>query len=379
MNNPSLEEVLKDIKRQAKISRKRSQYIKVKKLDRTFMETADDGAQFNSQDYQDKGVVLGVYGIEDWILGTIIKNRYLKSFSSTQLDGTWLTEASFDLNTWVKNTFSKYIFFTANVVVAYEKDDSVIKIRYGRGKIEVEISANPEHAFYWHNVFDTTFKKAENLIQWVYNTNGDEITVPLKYRPAIRSAYPWINKNYKNVADYIDEYIDSDANVLILIGPPGTGKTSFIKNLIYRSKADAKVAYDPKVMMDDGFFAGFIADDTRFLVMEDADEFLQARSEGNTMMHKFLNLSDGLISAADKKLVFSTNLENVSDIDEALMRPGRCFDVLEFRALNRDEALDVHEEIGLTTDLADGNKFTLAEIFSKQPSGKVSIKRKIGF
>jgi ATP-dependent 26S proteasome regulatory subunit len=105
---------------------------------------------------------------------------------------------------------------------------------------------------------------------------------------------------------------------------------------------------------------------------------LAKREDGNTMMHRFLNVSDGLISAQDKKMVFSTNLPSVKDIDSALLRPGRCFDVVEFRPLTRKEALLITEELGLS--LPDGAEFTLAELFNVQPSGAAkSLGKKIGF
>lgn len=154
--------------------------------------------------------------------------------------------------------------------------------------------------------------------------------------------------------------------------------TTFIKNLIHQAKSNAKVAYDEKVMTSDSFFASFIEDDCGFLIMEDADTFLAKRKDGNTMMHKFLNVSDGLVSAADKKLVFSTNLENISDIDDALLRPGRCFDVINFRPLSRVEALKVIEEVGVGT-LPDKEEITLAEIFSSQPSAKNQKRKTLGF
>ncbi len=327
----------------------------------------------------DGPVVLGVYGAEDWVESDMRRTAYKEGRTLVQLDGTWLTNADFDLGVWAKALSVQYMFYGANSVTCYMPDGCHIKVKYGRGKIEVEIIGDPMNADIWYGYFDSTFKKAENLIQWIYNSQGHEISVPLNFRPAIRAAYPWIDSSYTDITDYIDEYIDSDASVLILIGPPGTGKTTFIKNLIHRSKANAKVAYDPKVMMEDSFFAGFIGDDTRFLVMEDADEFLRSRTEGNTMMHKFLNVSDGLISAADKKLVFSTNLPNLDDIDEALMREGRCFDVLQFDPLTRDQAQAVLDEVKSDRVLPDGNRFTLAECFSSRPSGKGFKRRKIGF
>lgn len=384
---PTAAQIDREIKRENRGPRRRpgaGAKIRVRNLSKMGAETHNDDAHLfdgpeATGDQSEGPVVLGVYGAEDWIFSTITKNRYLNPGSTVQLDGTWLTDASFDLAEWAKETFNKYMFFGANSVTGYECEGTVIKTKYGRGKIEVEITGEAEDAGIWYGYFDAQFRKAENLIQWIYNTRGDEISVPLNYRPAVRAAYPWIDPSYEHLTDYIDEYIDSEASVLILIGPPGTGKTTFIKNLIHRSKANAKVAYDPKVMMEDGFFAGFIGDETRFLVMEDADEFLQSRTEGNTMMHKFLNVSDGLISAADKKLVFSTNLPNVGDIDEALMRVGRCFDVLQFRPLTRAEALGVHREVGVMRELPDGTAFTLAECFSSHPSGKVHTRRKVGF
>lgn len=322
-------------------------------------------------------VVLGVYGTEDWIFATELRKRYLAGQKTTMLDGTWLTEANFNLAEWVESKeFNNYTFFSANAVTAFS-DDNIVKVIYGRGKINVEIYGEPVAAAQWIKYFDTSFRKAENLIEWIYDARGNDISVPLNYRPAIQAAYPWINGDYN---DYIDEYINSNASVLILIGPPGTGKTTFIKNLIHRSKANAKVAYDPAIMTADGFFAGFIADDTRFLIMEDADSFLQSRTEGNTMMHKFLNVSDGLISAADKKLVFSVNLQNIGDIDSALLRPGRCFDILQFRALDRTEAQAVLDEVNDPRELPNGNAITLAEIFATQPHGSsFKAQKKMGF
>lgn len=343
------------------------------------LETSNEDANLFSNDRPGE-VVLGVYGTEDWIMSTLQRQWFAERLNIVQLDGTWLAPSDFELEVYAKGVGVPYMFFGSNTVVLFPLEGGAIKIKYGRGKIDVEVYGEEKYAHSWYAMFEGGFKAAENLIEWVYNSRGESMSVPLNYRASIRAAYPWIHSSYAELNEYIDEYIDSDASVLILIGPPGTGKTTFIKNLIHRSKANAKVAYDPKVMMEDGFFAGFIGDESRFLIMEDADEFLQSRTEGNTMMHKFLNVSDGLISAADKKLVFSTNLPNVGDIDEALMRPGRCFDVIQFRALSHVEAQAVLDEVGSTRALPEKKeKITLAECFSALPSGGGFQRRKIGF
>lgn len=326
----------------------------------------DDVPIFKPSSLPRNEVVLGVYGSEDWVNTDWLRSRHLAGLATLETYDTWITPSEFKLSTFVKTLGFKSFTFFASHKVLIPSEQGIMLMSHTKGKVCVTFTGDPEWVSAWEQRLDSMFQRAENLIEWVYNERGDTISVPLNFRPAIQSAYPWIKKP---ITEYITDYLDSDANVLILIGPPGTGKTTFIKNLIHQAKANAKVAYDQKVLSGDDFFAGFIEDECRFLIMEDADTFLESRHDGNTMMHKFLNVSDGLISAADKKLVFSTNLPNARDIDSALLREGRCFDVLQFRPLDRDEAKAVMAEVGRDpSGLRDGKEFTLAEIFGSQPS-----------
>ena len=380
MNSDDLSQFLPSNFRHGKFGRTKygQKRMRAIRLPKQFSADAMDDIERFADQLDTQQVVHGVYSTEEWVFSTYARQMLEKDVNVSVVSGVWLTTAGFSLTNLAQDMFSRFIFHAANSVNGFD-GDCVIKLIADRGKIQGEFYGPLEAIQAWEAKFNERFKKAENLIQWIVNERGDEVQVPLNYRPAIRAAYPWIPESYATLTDYFAEYLSSDASVLILIGPPGTGKTTFIKNLIHRSGGDAKVTYDPRVMAQDGFFAGFISDNTNVLVMEDADDFLQSREEGNTMMHKFLNVADGLISAAGKKMVFSTNLPNVSDIDSALLRPGRCFDIVQFRALNRDEAQDVLDEIGDDRQLGDGNQFTLAEIFSTQPSGKSFNRRTVGF
>jgi ATP-dependent 26S proteasome regulatory subunit len=47
--------------------------------------------------------------------------------------------------------------------------------------------------------------------------------------------------------------------------------------------------------------------------------------------------ADGVVRAQRRKILFTTNLPNVHDVDEALLRPGRCFATMHARSLTREE------------------------------------------
>jgi energy-coupling factor transporter ATP-binding protein EcfA2 len=230
-----------------------------------------------------------------------------------------------------------------------------------------------------HNLLDicsSRFKIAEAYIEWIYSTDGQSVNVPLRQdRKPITEMYPFLQG--EEIESFYDRFMDSDASILVLIGPPGTGKTTFIRGLLQHTKSSAIVTYDAAILEKDYVFAQFIEGDTNIMVMEDADTFLRARSDGNTMMHRFLNVGDGLVTTKGKKMIFSTNLPSIRDVDPALIRPGRCFDVVNFDNLTPADAEVLAKKVGST--LEDGkSKYTIAEIFNGSLEPERFI-RKVGF
>ena len=57
-----------------------------------------------------------------------------------------------------------------------------------------------------------------------------------------------------------------------------------------------------------------------------------------TKQLSFLAIADGVVRAQGRKIVFTTNLPNMRDIDEALLRPGRCYASVSTRPLDRTDA-----------------------------------------
>jgi hypothetical protein len=165
----------------------------------------------------------------------------------------------------------------------------------------------------------------------------DEIADPAPYD----EAYPTLSEP---VAAFIARYLATRETVLILQGPPGTGKTRLVRAILAAMsarKADsAKVLYtaDKRALENDEIFVEFITGSHDAFVIEDADHLLMARANGNADLHRFLAVADGVVRAQGRKIIFTTNLPNVGDIDAALVRPGRCFATVRTRALERSEA-----------------------------------------
>ena len=188
-------------------------------------------------------------------------------------------------------------------------------------------------------------------------------------------AYPTLAAGVNN---FVQEFILAHETVLILQGPPGTGKTRLVRAILAalsrRKNDSAKVLYtsDKRTLENDEIFIEFLTGEHDAFVVEDADHLLGARHNGNVDLHRFLTVADGVVRAQGRKIVFTTNLPNIGDIDEALVRPGRCFGVVRMRALVRDEALRLIERLvtgGAPESAAQAfpaglQSATLAELFN---------------
>jgi hypothetical protein len=181
---------------------------------------------------------------------------------------------------------------------------------------------------------------------------------------------------FGNYQELIEAYLESNESILILQGAPGLGKTRFIRQIIkeahfYLNKEEGKlvgVGYttDPMMLHEDQLFMDLMQDDLDMLVIEDVDKQIGSRSNGNDTMIRLLNASDGLVSNMNKKIILSTNLPNVNSVDEALLRPGRCHRILEFKNLSGEQALALASKITDTPEdeiTCDIDEMTLADVY----------------
>lgn len=199
--------------------------------------------------------------------------------------------------------------------------------------------------------------------------------------PDERITYPFLDQT---AAELWDAFAASSSNVMILIGPPGTGKSSLIRGMLdHRGWDDnAYLADSTNTIIHPGFVEHIRnLPSGSVVVTEDSDQLLESRENGNTAMATLLNATSGLAST-DTKFLIGTNLSSLNKSDEAILRRGRLFKVLAFRKLTLEEAAKVRSIMGKDeVDLSVlGNSISLADALNYECTGNVEpLQNAIGF
>ena len=334
---------------------------------------------------ENKKVFLGVSDFEDLITVEIMKQRVDAKMTTIQRETTILANRA-TWASWAEEHFSNMLYVQNNSSSGFIIEEETLNfIKFDVNSNSTTVRAFGDDAFAESIMaeVENKFTVVTSYIEWIYSADGSSVNVPLnRDRLPVDEMYPFLKG--ESLGDYYDRFMESSANILLLIGPPGTGKTTFIRGLLAHRGCSAIVTYDAGILDKDGFFAKFIEDDAEIMVLEDSDAFLKSRSDGNTMMHRFLNVGDGLVTTKGKKMIFSTNLPSIRDIDSALVRPGRCFDIVEFKPLSFDHANLLAKKLGGVVPEREGGEsleFSIAEIFNQQSEQTKNAKtnRKVGF
>jgi hypothetical protein len=420
------------------IIEKMMSYLKYNKYD---MDNNDITTKSRSHNY-DHNPITEIRQSSDVILCVLYKTMYdeikdFKPHTSKNIedyicydDVYKLVDSIMDYYNGIYNkdsvSYYKYEFSDNYIVYIYIHNIALLYIQFINNKIDINTISTCDSIHIFSSIYtnnDINREKCINelkeffnkynkinkkvFIKYYYISNDNEEIY--KFEDTMKDiiyqeSYPFIN----NMNEFVDAYIKSDESLLFLYGLPGTGKSRFIRYIMQKMMDEystndysLEVLYtaEEEVLHRTNIFVDYINNNNKnLLVLEDMDSTFISRSKDNNnqIMSKFLSTSDGIIQTIpQKKMIFSSNIQNLSDVDEALLRRGRCFDVIEFRKLTIDESLLLINKVipTITKNQIDkyfkNNEYTLADVYQiiksimypdiDVPKHKKTVLSKVGF
>lgn len=176
----------------------------------------------------------------------------------------------------------------------------------------------------------------------------------------------------------------------IFDGPPGTGKTSYLRQLMLELKDSHRFYFlgsSNLYLLRDAEFVDFWASERRahentyfVVVLEDAETALMPRrGDDRQEVSLLLNITDGILGQFLRLQVICTINCALKELDEALLRPGRLMAHRFFSPIEAGRAHRLAAKLGKSLPEPLSESYTLAEIFSGQHDTTRHERGRIGF
>ena len=193
-----------------------------------------------------------------------------------------------------------------------------------------------------------------------------------------------IQQNYDEATvakarDVVEKMKRLKSGVVILHGPPGTGKTYLIRALLSEvsKEREAVICTPASSFLEEasGLVTAMSTSRRTVVVLEDIGDLLciDAASRHMDARSNLLNISEGILSALSDSIIILSFNEDVNKIDPAIRRPGRCIAEISTKALTAE-----HASMLLGREVT--KSMLLSEVFAERNSNEmVTTTKELGF
>lgn len=218
-----------------------------------------------------------------------------------------------------------------------------------------------------------------------FNSDDGYVVIPSEINSVDVDIEKNYNDDFKPIYDDIVDFIGSNekkSGLVVLNGKPGTGKSYLIRHLIKNVNGNY-ILIPPSMVknLSNPEFTSFLMSNTNSIfILEDCENVIKDRSfvDVTSAVSSILNMSDGIMSDIFNGKFICTFNADMSTIDEAVLRKGRCFANYTFDKLSKNKVKTLLNEKGIELD--EYEDMTLADIYNYNIKDmNKTNKKKIGF
>jgi len=273
------------------------------------------------------------------------------------------------------------IFFVYLIAV-FKRDFLTVNLNYPIEALKDNATKKElDHLIETFNKFSQKTEESHQIGLLVEAGRGLEINnfklKPLKIDLGINYGEGFVEHDQK-----IKEKLQNEnGGIFIFDGPPGTGKTTYIKHLT--SKINRDFIFIPSCMTENlsaPTFLSLISEkESPVFVLEDAEKaILQRDTDNNSLIFNILNLSDGILNDILNVTFLVTYNTDIKNIDKAILRKGRLKYRYYFNKLPIKDAQKCIDSLGFEFKVTA--PMSIGEIYNLRDNNNFQeVEKQVGF